>query len=91
METVNSVSALATFLPMIFLMIPFAIINGIVSERKGKNKLKYILLSLIPPLGIYLLFYLATFLDKDIQDKIDKIYEKIANVRNEEATGIEIK
>jgi hypothetical protein len=84
METVNSGSAFATFLPMIFLMIPFVIINGIVAERKGKNKLKYVLLSLIPPLGIYILFYLATFLDKDVQDKIDKIYEKIANVKNED-------
>jgi lipopolysaccharide export LptBFGC system permease protein LptF len=78
MEAVNTGSAFATFFPLILLILPFVILNGIISERKGKNKLKYILLSLIPPLGIYLAIYLVSFLDKDVQDKINKIYEKIA-------------
>jgi hypothetical protein len=78
METVNSGSAFASVLPLFLVMIPFVILNGIISERKGKNILKYIFLSFIPPLGFYLTFYLVSFLDKDIQDKINKIYEKIA-------------
>jgi hypothetical protein len=77
METVNSGSAFATFFPFFLLMVPFIILNGIISRRKGKNRLKYILLSFIPLIGVYLVIYLVSFLDKDIQDKIDKIYEKM--------------
>ena len=78
MEAVNSGSAFASFLPMILLAVPFIILNGIISIRKGKSQTKYILLSFIPFLGLYLTIYLVSFLDKDIQDKIDKIYEKIS-------------
>ena len=78
METENVGSAVATFLPMILLAIPLIIINGIISIRKGKNQIKYILLSFIPFLGLYLTIYLVSFMDKDIQDKINKIYEKIS-------------
>jgi len=81
MENEDFGSAFATFFPMILLMIllivSFIILNGIISKRKGKNQLKYILLSFIPPVGAFLVIYLVSFLDKDIQDKIDKIYEKI--------------
>jgi len=34
-------------------------------------------LSFIPTVGAFLVIYLVSFLDKDIQDKIDKIYEKV--------------
>jgi hypothetical protein len=76
-------TAVLTLLPLLLLFavmaVPFMILNGIIAERKGKDRTKYILLSLIPYLGILLLFYLVSFLDKDVQDKIDKIYEKITH------------
>ena len=78
MEAVNSGSAFMSFLPMIFLAVPFIILNGIISKRKGKSPIKYILLSFIPFLGLCLTIYLVSFLDKDIQDKINTIYEKAA-------------
>jgi len=78
METINSGSSFVTFLPLLLIMIPVIILNGIISKRKGKNHVKYILLSCIPPIGVYFTIYLVSFLDKDVQDKIDKIYEKIA-------------
>jgi len=80
MEAVNSGSAFMSFLPMILLVVPFIILNGMVSKRKGKSQKKYILLSFIPIpfLGLCLTMYLVSFLDKDIQDKINKIYEKIS-------------
>jgi hypothetical protein len=77
MENENFGSVFVTFFPVLLLMVPFIIINGIISKRKGKSQIKYILLSFITPVGIYLVIYLVSFLDKDIQDKIDKIYEKI--------------
>jgi hypothetical protein len=73
----NAVAFLPLLLLLLVLCLPFMILNGIVAERKGKSRQKYVLLSLIPYLGILLLFYLVSFLDKDVQDKIDKIYEKI--------------
>jgi hypothetical protein len=78
METVNSGSAFASFLPMILMAVPFIVLNGIISKRKGKSQIKYVLLSFIPLLGLCLTIYLVSFLDKDIQDKINKIYEKIS-------------
>jgi hypothetical protein len=77
MEATNSGSVLASFLPMILLSIPFMILNGIISKRKGKNQIGYILLSLLPLVGFCLTIYLVSLLDKDIQDKINKIYEKL--------------
>jgi len=77
MENENFGSVFATFFPILLLMVPFIILNGIISKRKGKSQLKYILLSFIPSVGVFLIIYLVSFLDKDIQDKIDKIYEKI--------------
>jgi hypothetical protein len=77
MENENFGSIFATFFPVLLLMVPFIILNGIISKRKGKSQIKYILLSFIPPVGVYLVIYLVSFLDKDIQNKIDKIYEKI--------------
>ena len=77
MEAANSGSVWALFLPMILLSIPFMILNGIISKRKGKNQVGYILLSLLPLVGLCLTIYLVSLLDKDIQDKINKIYEKI--------------
>ena len=78
METVSYGLAFAPWLPMILLVIPFIFLNGIIAKRKGKNKIKYILLSFIPPLGLFISIYLVSFLDKDTQDKINKIYEKIS-------------
>jgi len=73
----NRHTPLLSIFPMIFLAVPFIILNGIIAERKGKNKIKYILLSFIPFVGCLLTIYLISFLDKDVQDKIEKIYEKL--------------
>ena len=62
---------------LIFIAMPSVILNGIISKRKGKNQIKYILLSIIPIIGFYLSIYLISFLDKDIQEKINRIYEKM--------------
>ncbi|MDR2835325.1 MAG: hypothetical protein LBV69_03875 [Bacteroidales bacterium] len=68
-----------SFLPFIILAIPFMIVNGFMAEKKGKNKMKFILLSIIPFVGLYLTIYLLSFLDKNIEDKINRIYEKLNN------------
>ena len=77
METGSSGSLFTSLLPMIIMSVPFMILNGLIAKRKGKNKIKYILLSFIPLLGLCLTIYLVSFLDKDLEDKINKIYEKL--------------
>jgi hypothetical protein len=61
----------------LLISVPFMVLNGIISVRKGKDQTKYILLSIVPVLGFFLTLYLISFLDKDIQDKIDRIHEKL--------------
>ena len=58
MEAVSYGLAFSPLLPMILLVIPFIFLNGIISKRKGKSQLKYVLLSFIPPLGLILTIYL---------------------------------
>jgi hypothetical protein len=77
MDTANSGSFIASLLPAIIFAIPFLILNTIISKRKGKNRIKYFFLSLIPGVGICLTIYLCSLLDKDIEEKINKIYEKL--------------
>ena len=67
---------LMSLFPIVLLIIPSIIINSIISKRKGKNQINYILLSFIPLVGLYLTMYLISFLDKDVQEKINKIYER---------------
>jgi hypothetical protein len=58
------------------------ILNGIISKRKGKRAIKYILLSIIPVLGLCLTIYLNSFIDKELEDKINEIYKKIISNEN---------
>jgi hypothetical protein len=53
------------------------ILNGIISKRKGKNSIKYVLLSLLPIVGLCLVIYLNSFLDKTIENQIDEIHNKL--------------
>jgi hypothetical protein len=86
MNTVNIVNFLPFILTSIplqiiisisFLSIPFMILNGIIAKKKGKKTVKYILLSIIPVLGLFLAIYLNSFVDKELEDKINEIYKKL--------------
>lgn len=57
------------------LIIPILFVNAAIAKRKGRSQVKYILLSLIPLVGIYLLWNLISLPDKDLKDKIDQILE----------------
>jgi hypothetical protein len=62
---------------ILVLSIPFMILNGIIAKKKGKKTVKYILLSIIPVVGLCLTIYLNSFIDKELEDKINEIYKKL--------------
>jgi len=73
-STASMVSTLVTFF---LVSIPFLILNIVIARRKGKNPVKYGLLSLIPLVGFALAWYLISRTDKDLEDKINYIYEQM--------------
>jgi hypothetical protein len=67
-QIINSIFALS---------IPFMILNSIIAKKKGKKTEKYFLLSIIPALGLCLAIYLNSFVDKELEGKINEIYKKL--------------
>ncbi len=63
--------------PFLFTIIPLMIINYILAKRKGRNPIAFCLLSILPFVGVPLCIYLLSLMDKDIAEKINKIYEKL--------------
>ena len=66
-------------IPFLCTIIPLMIVNYIMAKRKGKNPIAYCLLSILPFVGFPLCIYLLSLIDKDIEDKINKIYEKLGS------------
>jgi uncharacterized membrane protein len=64
------ITMLVTFL---LIMIPIAVINASIAKRKGKSRALFGWLSIIPLFGYFLAFYLISFPDKEINDKLDRI------------------
>ena len=62
-----------SFISLLIMSIPILIFNIFLAKRKGKNPVYYGILSLIPLVGFYLAIYLASLIDKSINEKIDKI------------------
>jgi hypothetical protein len=58
------------------------ILNAIIAKKKGKNTMKYTLLSIIPVLGLCLTIYLNSFMDKELADKINDIYKRLLSNGN---------
>ena len=68
---------LLSFLPFLLISILFAILNFIIAPQKGKNRIVYLLLSLIPMLGTLLSIYLISLTDIKLLDKIEKIEQLV--------------
>jgi hypothetical protein len=73
---------LVTFL---LIIIPIAIINASIAKRKGKSRALFGWLSIIPLFGYFLAFYLISFPDKEVTDKLDKILAKLGIPSDEAA------
>jgi len=76
------ITMLVTFL---LIIIPIAIINASIAKRKGKSRALFGWLSIIPLFGYFLAFYLISFPDKEVTDKLDKILAKLGIPSDEAA------
>jgi hypothetical protein len=59
------------------LMLPIVFLNAAIAKRKGRSRVKYVLLSLIPLVGYFLLWNLISLPDKDLMDKINQILQLV--------------
>lgn len=59
------------------LMLPIVFLNAAIAKRKGRSRVKYVLLSLIPLVGYFLLWNLISLPDKDMTDKISRILQLV--------------
>jgi len=75
----NNQVTLAQFLPMIIIAIPFLFLNPAIADRKGKNKIKYGLLGILPVVNMFSALYLASLPDKMILERLDTIINKLEN------------
>ena len=57
----------------LFVFIPLLILVIFISKRKGKNPIKYALLSFIPFAVFYIILYLISLTDQVVNEKMDKI------------------
>ncbi len=60
------------FLLLLFVL-PIVILSFIIAPRKGKNPILYGLLSLIPIVNIFIIWYLISLTDKSVIEKLDAI------------------
>lgn len=70
-------SIIFAIFPILFVSVPLMIVNYIMAKRKGKEPILFCLLSIFPFVGIPFAIYLLSLLDKKVEDKINKIYEKL--------------
>ena len=70
-------SIIASLLPFVVVGLAFALLNKFIAKRKGKDETNYFWLSFIPLVSQLLTFYLLSFLDKEVEDKINHIYDKL--------------
>ena len=69
-------------LPLILLTIPLILVNLFLAKEKGKNVLLWTLLSILPIFNKKILAYLVGAKNKVLEEKIDKIMEKLEKLEN---------
>ncbi len=72
----SMITMLVTFVFMLFFLIAFPTLNASIARRKGKSRALFGWFSVIPLVGLFLLFYLISLPEKELMEKIDKILAK---------------
>jgi hypothetical protein len=76
----SSLAMLIQILPILFLAIPFLIMNGVIAKRKGRNPVEFVLLSLIPLVGMFITLWLVSLSDISVIKEIEALKAKIAEL-----------
>ena len=66
----------ASFIPIILIGVPFVIFAAKFAKRKGKDRVPYVLMSLIPFVGLFVLMWLASLTDKVVLDRLEQLENK---------------
>jgi len=69
-------SVLAAFLPLILIGVFFAIPAAILAKEKGRNPVKWVILSLIPLVNGFCLMYLVGTPSSRIEEKVDLLLKR---------------
>ncbi len=72
-----------SLLPLLLISIPVAIMAYVLAKEKGKNVPLWTVLSCIPLVNIFTLWYLVGTPSKKIEEKLDKILEILRNKENQ--------
>jgi|WetSurMetagenome_2_1015567.scaffolds.fasta_scaffold495605_2 hypothetical protein len=67
-------------IPLVLLVIPYVVINGVVAKRKGKSPLLYALLAIIPVANIVTTIWLLSLTDSAVMKDLEAIEAKIAEL-----------
>ncbi len=78
----SSQSLLITLLPLAIVLIPLILINYFLAKEKGKNVLLWTLLSIIPIVNYFILFYLIGTPDLIISNKLDKLIKEVEELKS---------
>ena len=68
--------ALAQFIPIILISIPFAIGNFYLAKRFSKNTILWVILSLIPAVNFWFFWYVAYLVLFKVLDSLDALHSK---------------
>lgn len=67
----NGGEAFTSFLPLILISIPFAIGNYFLAERMGRNKILWVILTLLPIVNFLFMYYVIYVVILYILDKLN--------------------
>ena len=73
---VSVAGGIASFIPLILIGVVWGIFNASIAGRKGRNKVLFFFLSVIPVLWVFISIYLASLTDKDVLEKLGMISEE---------------
>ena len=75
-QNVSVASGIASFIPLILIGVVWGIFNAGIAGRKGRNKVLFFFLSIIPVSWVFISIYLASLTDKDVLEKLGMISEE---------------
>ena len=77
-QVTGIIGVFAAFVPMLLFQIPYAIFAGALARRLNGNTAIWVVVSLIPLVGILFLMYVFYRVIAKVLDRLDEINSKVA-------------
>ena len=71
-------SLIAGFIPILLFQVPYAIFAGALARRLNGNTVLWVILSLIPLVGVIFLLYVFYRIVSQVLDRLEEINSKVA-------------